>query len=101
MARVIYSGAALTDLEHLTDFLLESDPATAGETVELIVQAVEVLEDHPLIGRVVEHGLRELVISRGRTGYIALYGFEAADDTILILSVRHQREAGYSEEPES
>ena len=48
-----------------------------------------------LIGRPAEHGLRELVISRGRTGYIALYSFETAQDCILILAVRHQREAGY------
>ncbi|MGH8454255.1 MAG: type II toxin-antitoxin system RelE/ParE family toxin, partial [Nevskiales bacterium] len=59
MARLIYSGTALADLERLTDFLLESDPAAARETVELVAEAVGVLQDHPLIGRPVEHGLRE------------------------------------------
>lgn len=98
MARLIYSERALDDLERLTDFLIESDPRAAAETVGLVAEAVAVLERHPLIGRPVESGLRELVISRGQTGYVALYSFEQADDAVLILSVRHQREAGYYSE---
>lgn len=95
MARLIYSERALEDLARLTDFLIEADVATAAETVALIEEAVGVLRRHPLIGRPVESGLRELVISRGHTGYVALYSFEAAQDAVLILAVRHQREAGY------
>lgn len=95
MARLIYSARALDDLERVTDFLVDTDPAAAAETVDLIAEAVAILAHHPLIGRPAEHGLRELVISRGRTGYVALYSFETAQDCILILAVRHQREAGY------
>ena len=50
---------------------------------------------HPEIGRKVHFGQRELVISRGRTGYLALYRFLPHIDRILILALRHQREAGY------
>lgn len=67
----------------------------ALETLELIEEAVSILRRHPLIGRPVKSGLRELVISRGRTGYLALYRFEAQQNAILILGIRHQREAGY------
>jgi plasmid stabilization system protein ParE len=95
LARIIYSQIALFDLEKLTDFLLEIDPSAAAETVELIEEAVAVLKRHPLIGRPVESDLRELVISRGKTGYVALYSFEADQDAVLILAIRHQREAGY------
>ncbi len=95
MARLIYSARALDDLERVTDFLVDTDPAAAAVTVDLIAEAVAILAHHPLIGRPAEHGLRELVISRGRTGYVALYSFETAQDCILILAVRHQREAGY------
>lgn len=96
MARLIYSARALDHLERVTDFLADTDPAAAATTVDLITEAVSILGRHPLIGRPVEHGLRELVISRGRTGYVALYSFEEAQNCILILAVRHQREAGYS-----
>ena len=95
MARLIYSARALDDLERVTDFLVDTDPAAAAVTVDLIAEAVAILAHHPLIGRPAEHGLRELVISRGRMGYVALYSFETAQDCVLILAVRHQREAGY------
>ena len=95
MARLIYSARALDDLERVTDFLVDTDPAAAAVTVDLVAEAVAILAHHPLIGRPAEHGLRELVISRGRTGYVALYSFETAQDCVLILAVRHQREAGY------
>ena len=98
MARLIYSGQALAALERLTDFLIESDPAAATETVDLITEAVEVLANHPLIGRPTEHGLRELLISRGRSGYVALYSYERREDVVLVLAIRHQREAGYTVE---
>jgi mRNA-degrading endonuclease RelE of RelBE toxin-antitoxin system len=40
-------------------------------------------------------GLRELVISRGRTGYVALYSVEDGHNAVLVLTIRHQLEAGY------
>jgi plasmid stabilization system protein ParE len=98
VARLIYSAKALADFERLTDFLIESDAGAALETVALIEEAVNVLERHPLIGRPVEHPLRELVISRGRSGHVALYSFVPLQDTVLILAIRHQREAGYASE---
>lgn len=98
MANLIYSRQALTDLDRLVDFLLEADPAAAPETIGLIIEAVQVLQNHPLIGRPAEHDLRELVISRGKSGYLALYDYEQAEDAILILAIRHQREAGYAQE---
>lgn len=101
MARLIYSSRALADLERLTEFLLEAAPAAALETTDLILEAVEVLANHPLIGRPAEHDMRELIISRGRTGYIALYSYQEPRDVVLILAIRHQREAGYVEDRSS
>ena len=95
MARLIYSERAFADLERLADFLLESDPAAAAETVDLSAEAVSILKHHPMIGRPVDNDVRELIISRGRTGYVALYSVESEHDAVLILSIRHQREAGY------
>ncbi len=92
MARLVYSDLALLDLERLADSLLETDPLAAAETVELIEEALNILKRHPLMGRSIESDLRELVISHGKTGYVALYGFEADQDAVLILAIRHQRE---------
>ena len=74
---------------------MASDPVAAAETLELIEEAVNLLIRHPLVGRPVEHELRELVISRGNTGYVALYSLEEDQNAILILAIRHQREARY------
>ena len=86
---------AADDLDRLVDFLLEDWPESAVATVDLIVDALEVLALHPKIGRPTSHGLRELVISRGMSGYLALYDYDELADTVLVLAVRHQREQGY------
>ena len=96
MAVVSYAPRASSDLQRLVDFLAESDPSAAVQTAELIVSAVEALQHHPLIGRPVEWGFHELVISRGRSGYLALYRYDEARDRVLVLTIRHQREAGYT-----
>ena len=95
MATVSYAPRALADLERLCDFLAETDLRAAAHTVDLIAEAVAVLQEHPLIGRRAEVDLRELVISRGKSGYIALYRYDGERDRVLVLAVRHQREAGY------
>lgn len=95
MARLIYSEQALADLERLTDFLLEQDANAALSTIDLIEEALAILHRHPYIGRGLADDLYELVISRGNTGYVALYSFEELYDAVLILAIRHQREAGY------
>ncbi len=46
--------------------------------------------------RSVDEPLRELVISFGRSGYIALYRFKPESDEVRILAIRHQREIDYS-----
>lgn len=98
MARLALDQGAQADLVRLTDFLSAADPAAAAETESLIFDALAILESHPLIGRPAEGGLRELVISRGRSGYVALYEYREAQDVVVIFAIRHQKEAGFPEE---
>ena len=95
MTELAYTGQALLDLERLADFLLKTDPQAAQDTAVLIFESLEILARHPEIGRKVHFGQRELVISRGRAGYLALYRFLPQIDRILVLALRHQRESGY------
>ena len=97
MASLRYAPGALQDLERLVDFLAIQDPVAAAGTIGLIEQGLGILEAHPLVGRPVEDGRRELVISRGRSGYVALYRYLPAQDRVNILAIRHQREAGFEE----
>ena len=96
MTRLILAPGALQDIERLNDFLVEQDAHAAGATARILVEGLSILKQHPLIGRESEASLRELVISRGRSGYVALYRYDVANDTALILAIRHQREGGYA-----
>lgn len=95
MARLSYSSQALADLERISDFLTPQGPAAIVEALDLIDEAISILARHPLIGRHSDPPLREIVISRGKTGFVALYSYEEKTDAVLILAIRHQREAGF------
>ncbi len=95
MARLVFAPQAAQDLKRLTEFLLDTNPHAANETVSVLVDGLSILKQHQLVGRTVEQGYRELVISRGRTGYVALYSYDAIRNVALILAIRHQRESGF------
>ena len=95
MTRWLVSVDAAQDLEELVDFLRTHQAEYAVETIDLILNALNILEQHPHIGRLVQNQLRELISSRGKTGYVALYEYDEAADVVLVLAIRHQREAGY------
>jgi len=95
MTRWLISEDAAQDLEGLVDFLRTHQADYAVETIDLILNALNILEQHPHMGRMVQNQLRELIISRGKTGYVALYEYDEAADVVLVLAIRHQREAGY------
>jgi addiction module RelE/StbE family toxin len=99
LVKIIYAQQAVNDLFRLTDFLLESNSLAALDTIELIEEAIMLLERHPLIGRPVDDYLRELVISRGKSGYVAIYSYEQYKNTILVLAIRHQIETGLNLDP--
>lgn len=96
MPRVIWTPAALGDVERLHDFLKDRNPLAARRAVRAIREGLNLLADQPQVGRPVENmepEFREWLISFGDSGYIALYRFDGED--AVILAIRHQREAGY------
>jgi plasmid stabilization system protein ParE len=95
VAKVVCSAYAVENVERAIQFLREKNPATALAAANAIRTAVENLATHPLVGRRVEGDLRELVISYGATGYVALYRFVVQRDEVRVLALRHQREIGY------
>jgi plasmid stabilization system protein ParE len=95
MARVVYSARPLNHLERAFPFLQDKNPSAAPDSVAAIQSAVDNLAAHPLIGRRIEGDLRELVISYGQSGYVALYRFVVSQDQVRILAIRHQRELGF------
>jgi plasmid stabilization system protein ParE len=97
VARVEVTSTALADVERLHEFIATADPGAARRQLASIRHAFRLLADHPLLGRAAEYGHRELILSRGRNGYVAKYRYLPALDIVFILAVRHQREAGCAE----
>ena len=95
MAQVVYSARSLDHLERAFRFLRDKHPSAAISAVEAIRSGIDNLSAHPLVGRRIEGELRELVISYGQTGYVALYRFVVAQNEIRVLAIRHQRELGF------
>jgi plasmid stabilization system protein ParE len=95
MAQVVYAARSLVHIERAFQFLRDKDLAAARDAVTAIQSAVDNLATHPLIGRRIEGEVRELVISYGQTGYVALYRFVVPQNEVRILAIRHQRELGF------
>lgn len=96
MTRLVFAPRAFEDIDRITDFLLKNDRESAQTIGMLLRSGIEILARHPLVGRVIDNGFRELVISRGRSGYVALYKYDPLADVAIILAIRHQRESGFA-----
>lgn len=101
--KVQFSCAANEDLDQLFDFVVqrELDSETGdlnipARALQSIKDGIRFLESSPFACRKVGANpfLRELIISFGNSGYVAL--FEIVDNTTVIIgAIRHQREDDY------
>lgn len=98
MARIELAPEVLDDFNRFLDQLAQFEATDAAERVAAIVHGVDVPAHSPQIGRPVRGGKRELVIGKGTRGYVALYRYVAAVDTVFVLAVRAQREGDYRRE---
>jgi toxin ParE1/3/4 len=97
VARVELAPEVGDDLDRILDHLVRFEIADAPSRIGEILMAFDVLEQNPLIGRIVQTQLRELVIGRQARGYVALYKYVAELDIAFVLAIRGQKEAGYTE----
>jgi len=95
MATIELAPEVGDDFDRIIDHLLEHEVTEATDRIGEIVGALSILEGNPLIGRPTTGDLRELVIGQRSKGYVALYKFVAEIDTVFILAIRAQKEAGY------
>jgi plasmid stabilization system protein ParE len=95
MAKLGYTRNFQIDLDRIADFLLANHPEDADEMIELILSALAILQTHPEIGRLNRLVQRALVISRGKSGYLALYKYNPVQNQVVLQRIRHQLESGY------
>lgn len=97
MAAIELAPETSADFQRILDHLSEYNAANPGQRIKEIIEAINILENNPRIGRPTDSGLRELVIGRRSQGYVALYRYLAEIDTVFVLAIRSQSEAGYVE----
>lgn len=97
MTRLLLAIRLADDLDRIAAHLREYEASDVEARLAEVIEALQVLTRHPLIGRKVELGRRELVIGRGARGYVALYAYDPLDDVVAVAALRAQREAGFDE----
>ena len=96
MASLKWTPQALADVQRLYRFLADKDPEAAKRAVQTIRAGVKILTRQPRIGHPahdMDPEFREWLIPFGQSGYLALYRLDG--ETVVLLAVRHAREAGY------
>jgi plasmid stabilization system protein ParE len=96
MLRIELAAEVGDDFERILDHLAQYQVENPALRIREIIAALNVLEYNPLIGRPVNNDKRELVIGRSSHGYVALYRYVVEIDTVFVLGVRSQQEAGYA-----
>jgi len=95
MPQLIWSPAALRDIQRLYRFIAPKNPSAATRAVRAIREGMQIVAEHPEAGKPMENmapEYREWLIGFGDSGYVAVYRLEG--DLAVVLAVRHQREAG-------
>lgn len=95
--RIRFTKTARDDIKRIYTFLLVQDVQAANHALETINKAIELLNTFPFTCRKAKADtpfLRELVISFGANGYVALFEIEE-ENIVTILAVRHQRDDDY------
>ncbi len=96
MSRIELAPELGDDFDRILDHLDLHQVENPVLRIREIIEAIDVLQYNPLIGRPVNNDKRELVIGRRSHGYVALYRYVAEVDTVFVLAVCSQREAGYA-----
>jgi len=94
--RLIWSPEALADVQRLYRFLASKNPDAARRAASAIRDGMQIVADHPGVGRPVDDmdpEYRNWPISFGASGYVALYRLDR--DMAVVVAVRHQKEVGY------
>lgn len=95
--QIRFTKVAREDIKRLYVFLVELDKHSADQALEAINKAIELLTTFPFTCRKAQIDnpfMRELIISFGANGYVALFEIEE-NNIITILAFRHQREDDY------
>jgi toxin ParE1/3/4 len=83
---VVYAPRALRDLESISAYLIERNPAGAINVLRAIKSSIDTLSFFPQVGRLIDNaGHRRVPVLR--YPYLVFYRIEG--DELLVLHIRH------------
>lgn len=96
--RIVWLGSAILDLQRFRDFIQPHNKEAAQRAVRIIRTAVAHIAANPLIGKPVDDlpDYHDIVVPFGASGYLLRYRIQ--DETIIIIALKHCKEAGFSEQ---
>ena len=96
MSRIELASEVGDDFDRILDHLAQYQVENPALRIREIIEALNVLQHNPMIGRPSNSDKRELVIGHRSHGHVALYRYIVEIDTVFVLAVRGQQEAGYT-----
>lgn len=83
--KVRYTRTALRELEEISTYLGDRNPAAAAAVIARIERVVRWIADFPQMGYLIEDGIRLLPVGR----YPFLIFYTADDHQVTIRNIRH------------
>lgn len=92
MPQIVWTESAMEDLNRHYEFLKINNADAAARAVQEIVSSAESLLENPRRGTPIGEvpGLRKLLVSFGKYGYVIHYSI--LEEDVIILRVYHGRE---------
>jgi toxin ParE1/3/4 len=88
MAKIRWTNLALDDLQAIYDYVAQDSPKYADRLMDKMIERVDVLEQHPKIGRKVPEFDNELIREMIEGNYRIIYRIEF-EDQVGIARVHH------------
>jgi toxin ParE1/3/4 len=96
VSRLEFAPAVADDLVRFVEYLETHAATDIPARIAELISAMEALKHSPLMGRRADGDKREFVIGKRARGYVALYRYIEVADTVVMLAMRSQLEAGYA-----
>ena len=94
MSQIIYTDEFISDFERLYQFLSDANPVAAQKLAKLLIEKLELLSDIPKAFAFFGE-FRLYLLQFGTSGYPILYDYNEESNIIVLLRMKHQKEAGF------
>lgn len=94
MPQIVYTEEFISDFERLYAFLNEKNCSAAQKLAKLLGEKLELLATIPKAFAYFGD-FRLYLLEFGSSGYVILYDFDEDADLLILLRIKHQKEAGF------